>query len=61
MVDKLEQRMFLLLLAVVTALFLFLLKPFFAPILWACIVAVLFQPVSPGAKVTEIRGTAYRC
>lgn len=45
MVDKLEQRMFLLLLAVVTALFLFLLKPFFAPILWACIVAVLFQPV----------------
>ncbi|MBY6203898.1 AI-2E family transporter [Halomonas denitrificans] len=45
MVDKLEQRMFLLLLAAVTALFLFLLKPFFAPILWACIVAVLFQPV----------------
>ncbi len=45
MVDKLEQRMFLLLLAIVTALFLFLLKPFFAPILWACIVAVLFQPV----------------
>lgn len=45
MVDRLEQRMFLLLLAIVTALFLFLLKPFFAPILWACIVAVLFQPV----------------
>ena len=23
--------------------------------------AVLFQPISPGATVTEIRGTAYRC
>lgn len=45
MVDKIEQRMFLLLLGVVTALFLFLLKPFFAPILWACIIAVLFHPL----------------
>ncbi|AKS41987.1 AI-2E family transporter [Wenzhouxiangella marina] len=45
MVDKLEQRSFLILLAVVTALFLFLLKPFFAPILWACIIAVLFHPL----------------
>lgn len=43
--DKIEQRSFLLLLAIVTALFLFLLKPFFAPILWACIIAVLFHPV----------------
>lgn len=45
MVEKMEQRMFLLLLALVTALFVFLLKPFFAPILWACIIAVLFQPL----------------
>ncbi|UVS63405.1 MULTISPECIES: AI-2E family transporter [Nitrosomonas] len=29
----------------VTGLFLFLLKPFFAPILWACIIAILFHPV----------------
>ncbi len=43
--EKLEQRMFLVLLAVVTGLFLFLLKPFFAPILWACIIAVLFHPL----------------
>jgi predicted PurR-regulated permease PerM len=45
MVEKLEQRSFLILLAVVTALFGFLLKPFFAPILWACIIAVLFHPM----------------
>jgi len=45
MVEKIEQRSFLILLAVVTALFAFLLKPFFAPILWACIIAVLFHPV----------------
>jgi predicted PurR-regulated permease PerM len=45
MVEKLEQRSFLILLAIVTALFGFLLKPFFAPILWACIIAVLFHPV----------------
>lgn len=45
MVEKLEQRLFLVLLAVVTALFVFLLKPFFAPLLWACIVAVLFHPL----------------
>ncbi|NKI34205.1 AI-2E family transporter [Wenzhouxiangella sp. XN79A] len=44
-VEKLEQRLFLVLLAGVTALFLFLLQPFFAPILWACIIAVLFHPL----------------
>ncbi|WP_346775180.1 AI-2E family transporter [Wenzhouxiangella sp. XN79A] len=43
--EKLEQRLFLVLLAGVTALFLFLLQPFFAPILWACIIAVLFHPL----------------
>ncbi len=44
MVKKLEHRSFLIALALVTVLFLFLLKPFFAPILWACIIAVLFHP-----------------
>ena len=45
MIDKLEQRTFLIALALVTVAFVFLLKPFFAPILWACIIAVLFHPV----------------
>ena len=45
MSEKLEQRFFLLLLALVSLLFLWLLKPFFAPILWACIVAILFHPL----------------
>ncbi len=45
MIDKLEQRAFLITLTLVTILFLFLLKPFFAPILWACIIAILFHPV----------------
>lgn len=43
--EKLEQRFFLLLLGLVSLLFLWLLKPFFAPILWACIVAILFHPL----------------
>jgi len=45
MIEKLEQRTFLLALALVTVAFAFLLKPFFAPLLWACIIAVLFHPV----------------
>lgn len=45
MSEKLEQAAFLLALAAVTAAFVFLLRPFFAPLLWACIVAVLFHPV----------------
>lgn len=45
MSEKMEQRFFLLLLGFVSLLFLWLLKPFFAPILWACIVAILFHPV----------------
>ncbi len=43
--ERMEQRFFLLLLALVSILFLWLLKPFFAPLLWACIVAILFHPV----------------
>jgi len=45
MLEKIEQRTFLIALALVTIAFLFLLKPFFAPLLWACIIAVLFHPV----------------
>ena len=43
--DKVEQLTFLLLLTLVTVLFLFLLKPFFAPIFWACAISLLFYPV----------------
>lgn len=42
---KLEQRSFLLLLMVVTLLFLFLLKPFFGAVFWACVIGLLFHPV----------------
>ena len=45
MSQKLEQAAFLILLALVTAVFLWLLMPFFAPLLWACIIAVLFHPM----------------
>lgn len=45
MSEKLEQSTFLILLTLVTVVFLFLLRPFFAPLLWACIIAVLFHPV----------------
>lgn len=43
--DRIEQLTFLLLLTLVTVLFLFLLKPFFAPIFWACAISLLFYPV----------------
>ena len=36
---KLEQRSFLLLLIIVTLLFLYLLKPFFGAVFWACAMA----------------------
>ena len=45
MSERVEQSTFLILLALVTTLFLVLLRPFFAPLLWACIIAVLFHPV----------------
>lgn len=44
-IEELERRAFLIVLAFVTGLFLILLQPFFAPILWACIVAILFHPL----------------
>jgi predicted PurR-regulated permease PerM len=43
--DKVEQLTFLTLLVLVTVLFAFLLKPFFAPIFWACAMTLLFYPV----------------
>lgn len=43
--DKLERRVFLVLLVVMTLLFLYVLKPFFGPILWACVLAVMFKPL----------------
>ncbi|MBE0596190.1 MAG: AI-2E family transporter [Desulfuromonadales bacterium] len=43
---KLERRSFLLMLALVTVLFLFLLKPFFGAIFWAGIVGLIFSPLN---------------
>lgn len=40
-----ERTSFLFLLVLVTALFLYLLKPFFGAILWACIIGLLFYPL----------------
>jgi len=45
MSEKLEQSAFLIMLALVTGVFFWLLRPFFAPLLWACIIAVLFHPL----------------
>lgn len=39
-----ENRAFLLFLLAVTAVFLGILSPFFAPIFWACAVAIIFYP-----------------
>lgn len=43
--SKLEQRSFLFILALVSLLFLYLLKPFFGSIFWACVIALLFYPL----------------
>ncbi|HEY8386439.1 MAG TPA: AI-2E family transporter [Porticoccaceae bacterium] len=43
--SKLEQRAFLLCLVLVTLLFFYLLKPFFAALFWACAIGLLFYPV----------------
>lgn len=42
---RLERRSFFLMLALVSLLFLFMLKPFWSAIFWACIVALLFNPL----------------
>ena len=41
----LQQNSFLALLVLVTLGFFVLLKPFYAPIFWACAVAVIFSPM----------------
>ncbi len=45
MQTQLEQRSFLLLLAIVTLLFLYLMMPFFGAIFWACAIAIIFFPI----------------
>lgn len=42
---RLEQGSFLLVLVLVTVLFFFLLKPFFSPVFWACVITILFYPL----------------
>lgn len=42
---SMERRLFLVLLVVMTGLFLYLMKPFFGAIFWACALAILFQPL----------------
>jgi len=41
----LERRSFLLLHLLVTLLFLYLLRPFFGAVFWACVLALLFHPL----------------
>jgi predicted PurR-regulated permease PerM len=43
-----EKRIFVWVLIVASLAFTWILSPFFAPILWACILAILFQPVFRG-------------
>ncbi len=42
---KLEQRSFLLMLVLVSLLFIFLLKPFWGSIFWACLIGLIFYPL----------------
>ncbi|MBZ0071183.1 MAG: AI-2E family transporter [Gammaproteobacteria bacterium] len=45
MQENLERRSFFLMLALVTVLFLYLLKPFFGAVFWASVIGVLFHPL----------------
>jgi predicted PurR-regulated permease PerM len=42
---KLEQGTFLTMLVLVTAVFFFLLKPFFGAVFWACVIGLVFAPL----------------
>jgi predicted PurR-regulated permease PerM len=42
---KLEQGTFLAMLVLVTALFFYLLKPFFGALFWACVIGLVFAPL----------------
>lgn len=44
--SRMEQRSFLLMLAVVSLLFLYLMKPFFSAVFWAAVIGILFFPVN---------------
>jgi predicted PurR-regulated permease PerM len=52
---RLEQRSFLFILALVSLLFLYLLKPFFGSIFWACVIALLFYPLH--SRLTRLWGS----
>ena len=41
----LERRAFLLLLALVSILFLYLMEPFFTAVFWACVLGIVFHPL----------------
>jgi len=45
MKEKLELRSFIVVLVGISVLFFYLLKPFFAPIFWACALSLVFFPV----------------
>jgi predicted PurR-regulated permease PerM len=45
MQGQLERGSFLLMLALVTVLFFYLLKPFFGVVFWACVIGLLFYPL----------------
>ncbi len=42
---RLEQRSFLMMVVIVTLLFLFLLRPFWGAIFWACTIGLIFYPL----------------
>jgi predicted PurR-regulated permease PerM len=46
LVRKLEDQSFLLLLFAVTLAFVWILQPFYGPILWAVVMAVIFAPIN---------------
>lgn len=48
--NKLEQGSFLFMLVLITGLFLLLMKPFFAPLFWACAISLLFYPLQQRLK-----------
>lgn len=45
MENKLEQRSFQLMLLLITALFIYLLKPYLTAVFWACVITLIFYPV----------------
>jgi predicted PurR-regulated permease PerM len=65
---KLEMRTFLWLLLLISLGFLWLLRPFFAPIFWACALAIIFYPLQlhflrwwPGRRNSSALATLCVC